>query len=265
MQSTTNSHGTGSQAGIAGRGALPPAVRAVRRRQAAEVARVLRRAAALDPSDTAVRANLCKVSVEMALFDAEVGGAGDVSGGVSGEETALGQRKVALLGPVCKECARATAADPYDFHAQFFRGSCLAELPELPGGAPRESHAAAAARAFRKAAKLNPTSHASEYLAAKMWNTAAMAPVSAAVPPAQEQPDVTLLRRARKAYRRAVKLQPNMADAWFELGLVSVELGENDHAGVALQRAAQLSSRYAQLLARMTAAKQQQAVQQAPP
>ena len=73
--------------------------------------------------------------------------------------------------------------------------------------------------------------------------------------------DASFIRRAKKAYKRAVKLAPAMAEAWFELGLVLVEMREQGAAAKALKRSAQLSPRYAEALRRMMA---QQAMQTQP-
>ena len=59
------------------------------------------------------------------------------------------------------------------------------------------------------------------------------------------------LRRADAAFRAATVLQPSMAEAWFQLGVVRVEMDDKTGAGVAFQMAAQLSPKMAKMVSQL--------------
>ena len=61
------------------------------------------------------------------------------------------------------------------------------------------------------------------------------------------------LRRADAALRAATVLQPSLAEAWFQLGVVRVETDDQAGAGAAFQMAAQLSPRMARMVSQLMA------------
>ena len=62
--------------------------------------------------------------------------------------------------------------------------------------------------------------------------------------------DARRLDRAINAYREAVRLEPQFAEGWFQLGSAQARIGDHEEAGMALERLEKLDSALAQDLKR---------------